>query len=68
MKTTRRSMLMSASCGFGYLAMQTLCQRAAVAAPEAGRPGPTAPLARAKRVIFLCMSGGPAQLDTFDFK
>ncbi len=61
-------MLMSASCGFGYLAMQTLCQRAAVAAPEAGRPGPTAPLARAKRVIFLCMSGGPAQLDTFDFK
>ena len=24
--------------------------------------------ARAKRVIFLCMSGGPAQLDTFDYK
>ena len=23
---------------------------------------------RAKRVIFLCMSGGPAQLDTFDYK
>ncbi len=25
-------------------------------------------LPRAKRVIFLCMSGGPAQLDTFDYK
>lgn len=24
--------------------------------------------ARAKRVIFLCMSGGPAHLDTFDYK
>lgn len=24
--------------------------------------------ARAKRVIFLCMSGGPAQLDTFNYK
>ena len=24
--------------------------------------------AAAKRVIFLCMSGGPAQLDTFDYK
>ena len=29
----------------------------------------TPPLAaRAKRVVFLCMSGGPAQLDTFDYK
>jgi hypothetical protein len=29
----------------------------------------TSPLrARAKRVIFLCMSGGPAHLDTFDYK
>ena len=26
------------------------------------------PTARAKRVIFLCMSGGPAHLDTFDYK
>ena len=25
-------------------------------------------LAKAKRVIFLCMSGGPSHLETFDYK
>ena len=60
MKTTphvsRRTMLQTASCGFGYLAMQGLAQ----ASPSIRQ--------RAKRVIFLCMSGGPAQMDTFDYK
>ncbi|MGK0197745.1 MAG: hypothetical protein ACI91J_001013 [Yoonia sp.] len=54
-------MLQTASCGFGYLAMQGLV--------GAGLQTQTAPLpARAKRVIFLFMSGGPAHLDTFDYK
>ena len=68
---SRRSMLKTASCGFGYLAWKALCSR-----PEAAASPLTANLsdrsltlpARAKRVIFLCMSGGPAQLDTFDYK
>ncbi|WP_068134904.1 DUF1501 domain-containing protein [Roseimaritima ulvae] len=59
---SRRSMLQTASCGFGYLALQSLCQSRALAATQ-----PTIP-ARAKRVIFMCMSGGPAQMDTFDYK
>jgi hypothetical protein len=69
MNFSRRSMLQSASCGFGYLALQALCgKQAAAASPDglAERPSPLA--ARAKRVIFLCMSGGPAQMDTFDYK
>ncbi|WP_246145925.1 DUF1501 domain-containing protein [Rubripirellula lacrimiformis] len=59
-KPSRRAMLQSASCGFGFLAMQALSGQR-VAAADSVTP-------RAKRVIFLCMSGGPAQLDTFDYK
>ena len=61
---SRRQMLRAASCGFGYVAMSHLAH-AARAGLEA-RP-PRLP-ARAQRVIFLNMSGGPAQLDTFDYK
>lgn len=64
--TTRRTMLQTASCGFGYLALQSLCQQT-LASPAAEVDTPTIK-PRAKRVIFLCMSGGPAQLDTFDYK
>ncbi len=63
---SRRAMLQGASCGFGYLAFQMLCQQslqASVAETTSLRPR-----ARAKRVIFMCMSGGPAQMDTFDYK
>ncbi len=69
MKFSRRSMLQSASCGFGYLALQALCREQAAAASPISLAARTPPLpARAKRVIFLCMSGGPAHLDTFDYK
>lgn len=69
---SRRELLSSASCGFGYLAMAALCGQKTFARDAAGianlsAKAPTLP-ARAKRVIFLCMSGGPAQMDTFDFK
>ena len=67
---SRRKMLQSASCGFGSLALSGLLGqqslRAADSANLQSRP-PRFP-ARAQRVIFLCMSGGPAQMDTFDYK
>lgn len=75
-------MLKSASCGFGYLALAGLAsdatrQQARAEALRAGAAtGYTSPLepkathfpARAKRIIFLFMQGGPSHLDTFDYK
>ena len=62
MNFSRRAMLQTASCGFGYLAFRSLqgFDSSLASAPAIGAP--------AKRVIFLCMSGGPAQMDTFDYK
>lgn len=67
---SRRDMLKSASCGFGYLALNALCAQSAMGAvTEYDLSAKVPPLrARAKRVIFLCMPGGPAHLDTFDYK
>lgn len=62
---SRRDMLRTASCGFGYLAMSGLAGASATADLT---PRPPRLKARANRVIFLNMSGGPAQLDTFDYK
>lgn len=59
-------MLSSASCGFGSLALSGLIGRAS-AMDNISAKTPPLP-ARAQRVIFLCMSGGPAQMDTFDYK
>jgi hypothetical protein len=69
-------MLRSLSSGFGYLAF------AGIAAEAAGRearapqdqdeqglaPRPTHFPPRARRVIFLCMNGGPSHVDLFDYK
>src|SRR5882672_10869187 len=72
---TRRAMLRAAGTGFGYLALAGLFaeERARAenlaldpARPLAPRP-PHFP-ARAKRVIFLFMHGGPSAVDTFDPK
>lgn len=35
---------------------------------EPGKPGPTHFRAKAKRVIYLCQSGAPSQIETFDYK
>ncbi|GEP44096.1 DUF1501 domain-containing protein [Brevifollis gellanilyticus] len=69
---SRREMLKTASSGFGYLAFAGLAARAADQS-AVSREGPLAPKqphfpARAKRVIFLCMRGGPSHVDTFDYK
>lgn len=67
---TRRSMLQRSAGGFGYLALQAMLGqeqvRAAVANPLASK-SPHFP-ARAKRVVFLFMKGGPSHVDTFDPK
>ncbi len=69
---TRRTFLKTSASGFGYLAFAALAHQQAARA--GGAPGnPLAPKEthfepRAKRVIFLCMDGGPSHLDTFDHK
>lgn len=64
---SRRDMLRTSSAGFGYLAFQALSASAraneSALAPKATHFAP-----RARRVIFLCMRGGPSHLDTFDYK
>ncbi|WP_042724949.1 DUF1501 domain-containing protein [Chthoniobacter flavus] len=68
---TRRSMLQRAAAGFGYVALQGLLGREKAQAEVI--PNPLAPKqpqfpARAKRVVFLFMKGGPSHVDTFDPK
>ena len=63
---SRREMLKGVSSGFGYLALAGLCAEAAEQSPLAPKTPHFAP--RAKRVIFLCMRGGPSHVDTFDYK
>ena len=69
---SRRDMLKSLWGGFGYMAFAGLAARAAQleALKSAGPLAPKQPhfAPRARRVIFLCMSGGPSHVDTFDYK
>jgi hypothetical protein len=61
-------LLKTASSGFGYLAFAGLSTWAAERAGGPLAPKPTHFPARAKRVIFMCMQGGPSHVDTFDYK
>jgi hypothetical protein len=71
---SRRQMLKTVSAGFGYTALQGIAAQAA--ANETKEINPSGPLgakrphfpAKAKRVIFLCMRGGPSHMETFDPK
>jgi len=64
---TRRQLLQSASCGFGYLAFAGLAsQAAAEESPLAAKTPHFTP--KAKRVIFMFMQGAPSHVDTFDYK
>jgi len=63
---SRRALLSASSAGFGMLAFNGLFSRQAAANPQL--PARTHFPARAKRVIFLFMQGGPSQVDTFDYK
>ncbi len=72
---SRRAWLKQTSTGFGSLALSSLLTRQAIAenrfdvqsnqritADRSHFP------AKAKRIIFLFMKGGPSQIDTFDYK
>lgn len=70
--TTRRDMLRASACGFGSLALAALSGPQARAS-DSPTSSPLTPLephlpARAKRVIFLFMWGGPSHVDLFDPK
>lgn len=71
-RSTRRAMLKNSACGFGHVALAGLLGGRAMAGarsaddPFAAKP-PHLP-ARAKRVIFLFMWGGPSHVDLFDPK
>src|SRR5262245_58104731 len=63
-------MLRRSACGFGGLALASLLAESEAKAQAANALAPRAPHfpAKAKRVIFLFMHGGPSQVDTFDYK
>ncbi|NNE90712.1 MAG: DUF1501 domain-containing protein, partial [Verrucomicrobiales bacterium] len=65
---SRRQALQTTASGFGYLAFSALGTMAARAAenPLMAKAPHFSP--KAKRVIFLCMRGGPSHVDTFDYK
>ena len=61
--TSRRDMLQQSALGFGSLALTSLLQAENSLAFKRPHFRP-----RAKRVIFLFMKGGPAHMDTFEYK
>ena len=66
---SRREMLQSAGCGLGWLAFSAL----AAEKNKTQYINPLAPKephfpAKAKRVIFMFMNGGPSHLESFDYK
>jgi hypothetical protein len=69
---TRRDLLRRAGAGFGLLGLAgTLDAAGLLGSAQAGTDGVPARThfpARAKRVIFLFMNGGPSHVDTFDPK
>ncbi|MEO1861923.1 MAG: DUF1501 domain-containing protein [Verrucomicrobiia bacterium] len=69
----RRSFLSRTSLGLGATALASLAKPdwlSAASGPNSigGLPGLPHLAAKAKRVIFLCMAGGPSHLETFDYK
>jgi len=74
----RRTFLRSTGVGLGSLALQSLLAAESRSATSAktdpsdtvslGLPGLPHHKPTAKRVIFLCMAGGPSHLETFDYK
>ena len=73
--STRRCMLKATAVGFGHIALSALLANdsragnsTSPAAPNALAPKLPHFHARAKRIVFLYMKGGPSHLDTFDPK
>ena len=66
---TRRQLLKNTAVGFGSVALAGLMGQGTANAEEPNllQRQPHFP-AKAKRIIFLFMHGGPSQIDTFDYK
>ena len=67
--------LQNAACGFGAVALSAMWAEEGLGTEEQEKganhpltPKPTHFPAKAKRVIYLYMDGGPSQVDTFDPK
>ncbi|MGA1368226.1 MAG: DUF1501 domain-containing protein [Blastocatellia bacterium] len=76
-RMTRRELFGRSAQGIGMAALASLLTRDGYATPDAlptkaptggGQPGVPHHPPRVKRVIFLHQSGGPSQLETFDYK
>jgi len=71
---SRRTFLANTGVGLGSVALATLlgapasARAARISANGPGIAGLPHHPPRVKRVIFLCMAGGPSHLETFDFK
>ena len=70
---TRRHFLGRAATGIGTLALASLLNPGGIAGATAeerwgGTVNPLHFAPKAKRVIHLCMAGGPSHLETFDYK
>lgn len=63
----RRAILKSVSCGVGWLAFCDLANRTP-ASESSVLEKKSHFAAKTKRVIFLCIRGGPSHVDTFDYK
>jgi len=70
--TSRRELLRTSACGIGQLALAALAAQRAAASETASSERATGARphlpARARRVIFLFMWGGPSHVDLFDPK
>lgn len=68
----RRTFLQRTATGMGMMALSSFLPRAKAQTPADDRwPGVVRPLhrpARAKRIIYLYMAGGPSHLESFDYK
>lgn len=75
LSVNRRSFLQQSGYGLGGMALTMLHQNAGAGAGGLAKPDhwkgvlpqPHFPV-KAKRIIFLCMAGGPSQFETFDWK
>src|SRR5262249_49841057 len=77
---TRRALLARSTYGIGSLALASLLNPSLLLGDSAGTgtnlisqrwPGVVSPLhfaPKARRVIHLCMAGGPSHLETLDYK
>ncbi|MGC6564170.1 MAG: DUF1501 domain-containing protein [Akkermansiaceae bacterium] len=64
----RRQFLKASGCGFGSLALNAMLAGTSQASNKPLAPQAPMVAPRAKRIIFLFMSGGPSHVDTYDYK